>query len=674
MSFDFVFLLSSYLLVFLGLTGLFLTEELSFPYLFLAGASFVVGVFGEMHGGKRFLPGPLANIMMLGVFILTLYSISVLKAPPIQELVHFLLALQTVKLLTPKKERDWLQLYLLSFFSLVASSALSTEISFAVIFVCYLFTAPWVLVLFHLKSAMDAAGKDPNMETRLLSWTLFRLVGGINVVLFFLTLAFFIAFPRLGVSFFGHSWASGSTVTGFSDRLALGEVAEIQKNSAVAMRVSIDRPEILAGRGLYWRGLALDLFDGRKWQKSTSDLAPLRRAGEIYLVGNWGDNTAPPVRQKIFLEPTGSPALFTLNRPVTISGRIHNLFRDPLGNLRAADPFHFQISYEALSYLEASWQEKFPESNFLQLPAIDPRIVSLSRRITEGINEDMKKARALERYLKENYRYSLKDLPVGKDPLAVFLFELRQGNCEYFSSTLAVMLRSLGIPTRVVNGYLGGEWNPYGQYYLIRQSNAHSWVEAYFSDRGWVTLDPTPSIPSRSSASLFSSLNHFVDFLRMRWYRYVINFGFGDQHQLLSALKRPNSWFSAGLRGFSLSELRKEFFTNLGWWIGIGLLLGTLVVGWNWLRGKESARKAYTEGVSQQASERYRRLLALLKRKGFRKEPGETPDEFCQRAKIVAGYVVEEITSLYQQARFSGRKDFTDALRKMDQLLLQLGK
>ncbi|MFQ5903306.1 MAG: hypothetical protein ACE5JO_06410, partial [Candidatus Binatia bacterium] len=100
MSFHFVFLLSSYLLVFLGLLGLFLTEELSSPYLFFAGASFVVGVLGETRGGKGFLPVPLANVAMLGVFTFTLFSIFVLKILPIQGLVHFLLALQAVKLLT----------------------------------------------------------------------------------------------------------------------------------------------------------------------------------------------------------------------------------------------------------------------------------------------------------------------------------------------------------------------------------------------------------------------------------------------------------------------------------------------------------------------------------------------------------------------------------------------
>ena len=672
MNFYLVFFLSSYLLVFLGLAGLFLTEELSSPYLLLAAACLVLGALGEARTRKGFLPEIAANIAMLAVFVLTLFPIFVLQAPPLQELVHFLLALQAVKLLAPKKGRDWLQLYLLSFFSLLAAAALSVEVSFAAIFVCYLFAAPWVLVLFHLKTATESAGKIPDLESRLLSWSLFRLVGGLNVILLLLTLFFFVSFPRMGTGFFGNSWATGSAVTGFSDHLALGEVAEIQKNNAVAMRVSIE-PRVPQRGEFYWRGVALDFFDGRKWRKSSSDTTPLKRRGESYLVGEPVSNTALLVRQRITLEPSGSAAFFTLSGPVAVSGRIPYVFQDSLGNLQSAFPLPFQISYEVLSHPEAGRQGGIPTSNALQLPATDSRIIQLSHRVADGTNDEVKKARALERYLRETYRYSLTDLPVGEgDPLAVFLFDIRQGNCEYFASSLAVMLRSLGIPSRVVNGYLGGEWNPYGEYYLIRQSNAHSWVEAYFADRGWVTLDPTPPVPRPSGSDLFSSFTHLVDFLRMRWYRHVINFSFGDQYQIFTAIKRPDIWFGSGLRHFSLTELRKWLPAFTSSWIGLPLLLGCLALGWHWLKKIKSGKKAYARNLTFQATERYQRLLALLRKKNLIKKAGETADEFSQRAEGGGIGLVKEFTGLYQQARFSGRRDFSDGLNKMDQILLQL--
>lgn len=675
MSFGIVFLLSSYFLVFLGLAGLFLTEELSSLYLLLTTASIVLGALAEVKTGKGFFPTIVANIALLGVFTLTLFSIFVLQALPLQELVHFLLALQAVKLLAPKKGRDWLQLYLLSFFSLLASSALSVEISFAVIFVCYLFAAPWVLVLFHLKTATEAAGRNPDLDTRLLSWSLFRLVGSVDIVLLSLTVFFFLSFPRLSAGFFGNAWATGSAVTGFSDHLALGEVAEIQKNNAVAMRVSIDQPGQQGGEEFYWRGVALDLFDGRKWQKSRSDSVPLRRQGETFLVGEPAADTASLIHQRIALEPLGSAALFTLSGPVIISGRFPSLFQDPLGNLRAAYPFPFQISYEVLSHPAAGRQVRSPASDSLQLPATDPRIAQLLHRITDAIRGDLNKARALEGYLKENYRYSLKDLPAGEgDPLALFLFEVRQGNCEYFASALAVMLRMLGIPSRVVNGYLGGEWNPYGEYYLVRQSSAHSWVEAYFEGQGWATLDPTPPLPRRPGENLFTSLTHFVDFLRMRWYRHVINFSFVDQYQFFNTIRRPGTWMGAEGLSFSWRDLQRRLPIYRGWWMVLPVLLGGLGIGRNWLRKRGDRKEVNARGIIYQATERYRRLLALLKKKKLIKKVGETADEFSRRAETAGAKLVSEFTSLYQQARFSGRRDFTDGLKKMDQILMQLRK
>ncbi|MBI2351109.1 MAG: DUF3488 domain-containing protein [Deltaproteobacteria bacterium] len=491
------------------------------------------------------------------------------------------------------------------------------------------------------------------------------------MILLLLTLFFFVSFPRLGAGFFGNSWATGSAVTGFSDHLALGEVAEIQKNNAVAMRVSME-PRAPQRGEFYWRGVALDFFDGRKWQKSSSDTTPLKRRGESYLVGEPVSNTALLVRQRITLEPSGSAALFTLSGPVAVSGRIPYVFQDSLGNLQSAFPLPFQISYEVLSHPEEGLRER-PGNDSLQLSTTDARIIQLAQRITNDIPEQVKKARALERHLRESYRYSLKGLPVGdRDPLAVFLFEDRQGNCEYFASSLAVMLRSLGIPSRVVNGYLGGEWNPYGEYLLIRQSNAHSWVEAYFADRGWVTLDPTPPILRPSGSDLLSSFTHLVDFLRMRWYRHVINFSFGDQYQIFTAIKRPDVWFGSGIRHFSLAELRKWLPTFTSSWIGLPLLLGCLAIGWHWLKKIKSGKKAYARNLTFQATERYQRLLALLRKKNLIKKAGETADEFSQRAEGDGIGLVKEFTGLYQQARFSGRRDFSDGLNKMDQILLQL--
>ena len=675
MSFRFTFLLSSYLLIFLGMFGLFLTEEISLPYLLLAGAGFVLGALRDVRGSKTLLPALWQTILLVAVFLHASVAVFVLKDLPLLALAQFLLALQAVKLLGPKKGRDWSLLYLLSFFSVVAASALSVEVFFAGIFVAYLFVAPWVLVLAHLKQGTETAGKDPDKEARLLAWPLFRLVGSINIILFLLTFVLFIAFPRFGVGLLGDLWASGSAVVGFSDRLTLGEVSKIQKNGAVAMRVSIDQPRPQDEKELYWRGVALDRFDGRKWEKSMNDGVPVRRIGDGYRLGEAPEGHAPLIRQKIVLEPTGSPVLFALDKPVMIFGRLGYLFRDSLGNVLALQPFPFQISYEVLSYTEPGWKDKPLDSNFLQLPALHPRIVTLSRRLTEGLRDEGGKARVLERFLRENYAYTLEDLPVGgNDPLADFLFEVRRGNCEYFASALAIMLRSLRIPARVVNGYLGGEWNPYGEYYLIRQSNAHSWVEAYLPNQGWVTLDPTPSVPRRRARALFASLTNFADFLRLNWYRYVINFGLADQYQLFKTLRQPHQWLGVANRGLSLRDLTARFSTDGKQWLELGIAVAALALGWLALKNLRGRKNAPPPNALHEATRRYRRLLTLCAKRGFKKKAAETPDEFSRRVGTQGNGLVDEFTSLYQHARFSGPKDFSAGLKKMDGILILLAK
>lgn len=671
MTLAFAFSTSSYLLMLLGLIGLALTEELSWTYLLIAAVSLAASVAGEFRQSKGFLPAALANAAMIVIFIIVLVSIFMLKALPLQELAHFLLALQSVKLLSVKKGRDWLQLYLLSFFSLIAATALSVEISTAVMLALYLIWGPWVLVLFHLHYIGGPPGKNREAPGPWPIWPLFRQVAGMSGVLMLLTLFFFVILPRFGTGYMGDLWASGAATTGFSDRLSLGEIAAIKKNSATAMRVRVDRPDLLGKMALYWRGIALDRFDGQRWERSQTATVPLRSSGGSYFVDEPGGSGGRLVRQEILLEPTGSPALFFLGRAVSLSGGLRTLLRDPLGNLRAVFPFPFQISYEVLSDLKGAPKDDLTAAEFLQLPALDSRIAQLAQRITEGMEGDLRKARALEGHLRTQYRYSLEGLPVGSEPLSLFLFQARQGDCEYFSSALAIMLRQIGIPSRVVNGYLGGEWNSYGNYYLVQQSHAHSWVEAYFSGAGWVTLDATPSAPAVRSLTFLAPVSDFVDFLRLRWYRYVINFGLQDQYALFTGLTRPYSWLPPALPNLSFREAIKGLLTDPKDWIAPALFLAAVAAA-ALLRLKKKRAAAASAGYRYQATQRYERFLALAEKRGLAKKPGETPDEFCAIAARLGERPVGEFTALYQKARFCGSYPAEDELQRMDRILAEL--
>src|SRR5262249_46479609 len=154
---------------------------------------------------------------------------------------------------------------------------------------------------------------------------------------------------------------------------------------------------------------------------------------------------------------------------------------------------------------------------YLQLPELDPRVPSLARQAIASAKTPYDKAVALEGYLQAHYSYTLDmtGAPSG-DPLAEFLFVRRAGHCEYFASAMTVMLRSLGIPARYINGFQRGEYNSVGGDFIVRASDAHSWVEAYFPGKGWITFDPTPS-GGDAPHGWFASLGKYWDLLALKW-------------------------------------------------------------------------------------------------------------------------------------------------------------
>src|SRR5262249_13948399 len=145
----------------------------------------------------------------------------------------------------------------------------------------------------------------------------------------------------------------------------------------------------------------------------------------------------------------------------------------------------------------------------------------------------LEKAALVESYLKRNYRYTL-DLTwaPGPEPISTFLFNAKSGHCEYFASSMAILLRAAGVPTRLINGFLMGEYNPVGQDYIVRESDAHSWVEVYVPDRGWIELDPTPPALNNHEVNLSHQISHYLDAMELIWNSYVIVYDSGAQLQL----------------------------------------------------------------------------------------------------------------------------------------------
>jgi hypothetical protein len=304
-----------------------------------------------------------------------------------------------------------------------------------------------------------------------------------------------------------------------------------------------------------------------------------------------------------------------------------------------------QLQYTVESVVGAPRAERLDGlawHRYLQLPPLAPRIPGLARQLASGA-EPSAAALALVSYLRGQFTYSLElERMTSLDPLEEFLFVRRSGNCEYFAAALAVMLRSLGIPARVVTGFQRGEWNPYGEYFLVRMADAHAWVEAYIEGQGWVTLDPSPR-GEASRAGSWGGAGLYLDALRLSWQRYIINWSRQDQIRTAATLRRAaTAW-------------RPERWAWPGWeyakWALGALVVAALTLGWRRRRSAGAGRRARPVPVPNF----YRRALRVLGRRGFTPNPAETAREFAARVGASESALSEpmaSITGVYESVRF----------------------
>lgn len=676
-SFERQFLLAGHGLALVGVAALATTHEVSAVFVAIATVGLAWSAWREWRGTGPQISARAANASMLVSLVLILAPVLLRGTSPVRAIAEFLLVLAALKGAAAKEDRDWLQIYVLSFFQLLAASALTVEPVFALVFVSYLVLAPCVLVLFLLRREVKKSGGGWRLvEETFVEPSLFRSIAATTTVLFLSTLVIFIVFPRMGAGYFSAPFSGGTVLTGFSEEVGGGGVAALKQDDAVALRVTVDRPERIPGT-LYWRGVALDHFDGRSWRRRPQELRPLIRAepGVFTL-----PERVPPaslVREEVILEPQDSAVLFFAGRPLEIRGRFMDVSIDSIGNLRVLRPIGVRVRYQVLASLAP--RRSAPSADAVALPSsLDRRIVELARKEVEGARGERARAEALLGYFRRGFRYTLAPGDPGdEDPLVRFLFETRSGHCEYFASAYAVLLRAAGIPSLVVNGYAGGEWNPYGGYFLIRQRDAHSWVEAYV-DGEWRTFDPTPPGDAFERTPR-ARIANVLDALQMRWYRYVINYALEDQAEAALSLRDAGRrlWesLSADWRRARPEEGggRSDRRPAAQRWAAIGALGLAVLALWAWRR-RHRAGAAIDAPAA--ATRDYLRMLRALEGRGLHKRSAETPEEFSRR---LSGRLdgeserVARITALYEEARFSGRDvPLASIEREVDSLVAAL--
>lgn len=627
--------------------------------------------------------------------------------------VHFLIYVTLVRFYSASSDRDALFLTMLSFSGILAAAVLTVDTTFLIFFFIFLLFGIAAFVGMELRrgsvgSVSLAPGAQPEREKKLTrALSLAALSVALGAIVFGSGLFFF--FPRFNAGYLGRTSFNPSLVTGFTDNVELGQIGEIKKNSAVVMRVQTGKP--VGYDRLRWRGIALTAFDGKRWtstEHGAQTLVP-NSDGWIYTGDplQKSDTSGPGLLYTVFLEPLATDALFVPGKSVSLKGnftgegagaysvaRRSYIFRDTTGSL--FNPFH---NYTAVRYtgfsrmpainvakLRAATTDYSPEisSTYLQLPAqLDPRIPELAAQITKNSKTPFDKALSIESYLRSRFSYTLNLIgKPGEDPLAHFLFVTRAGHCEYFATAMAVMVRTLGIPAREVNGFLPGEYNDLGGDYIVRASDAHSWVEVYFPGNGWQTFDPTPSVAG-SSTSILTRLGQYADWLELSWNEWVIGYDFAHQFLLAQNLQRGSkSWSEAARNWFDQKQrngkrwIRSWQFRHgtLGFFLPVALVLFLVTLRFNLIsllirrvrlflqfRSPQSARMN-----PQLASRLYGELLRTLARRGLLRFESQTPFEFAAAVNSPnLAPAVREFTQIYSHARFGGAPCDTTRLRQL---------
>jgi hypothetical protein len=300
-------------------------------------------------------------------------------------------------------------------------------------------------------------------------------------------------------------------------------------------------------------------------------------------------------------------------------------------------------------------------------------------------------AAAVERHLKQSYQYSL-DLGTTPtvNPIEDFLFVRKTGYCDHYATAMVVLLRTLGIPSRLATGFAQGEWNDVGGYYTVRQRDAHAWVEVYFPNSGWVTFDPTPNIPLALPHPFVVQAGKVLDSIRLKWDRFVIRYSFRDQVAMAQGVREQGEAVRVGVAARFVTLLRwgtelrariAHIGQSSGWRMAGGVILLCALAGFvlarrfrqgNWWK---FLRVSGPTAQHVAALKIYSRMLQLLRSHGLTKAPGMTPLEFADKIAcewVEASQFVTPLTKLYCRVRFGQIPLSPDDLTRAQALLANL--
>lgn len=650
--------------------ALFLIEDLS-PMRLLAFAPLLpVGVWLQERGGP-FPPKALWNVMSLAMLFFLIFidwrasGVALANA-------HLLGYLLVNRLLSPWPRGELRQALLILYLAFFLVSGLTISPWYFPLFVAWiLFGGAWLML---------AAGADP---ARPVSWA--PPLGRLLLAGVALGAGVFLAVPRVeGLRRFNPFVASGmdklqirsESVMGFTDRVTLGHFGTLRRSSARALRLKPETSprDAATAPSVYIRGAAFDRFDGRAWDKSPLDFhwrspggrvlatasgrAFARRAGATLTFPS-AKGDAPFYDLEVY--PLQVSVVFTVGAPRTIDGLAASAWFDHTDSVLASMPMSGGARYRVYTAPPGSQPTDAAPglreralAEALRLPA-DPggRVAGLAARWTKGLEEPADKADAIARHLRREYGYSTHS-DGRRTSLDDFLFDVRRGNCEYFATAAAILFRHAGVPARLVTGFRADDWNEWGHFYDVRQSQAHAWVEAWLPGRGWTLFDATPAESGFSvAADAFSRrVERWADAFQARWYRSVIGY---DQYSQRDAFLRL-SFARTFERVRALAE------SLLKGALPVLLVLGLLVWAFR------AAPSYFRRGDEYELAER------ALFRAGMRRRPEQTPREFARETAAarpeLAG--LAELAESHYRRRYGGVAPVEKERRRAVLLLSEL--
>jgi transglutaminase-like putative cysteine protease len=642
--------------------------------------------------------------------------------------LDFVLFLLVLKLCQRRGNRDYLQVYILSFLVMLAAAWLATSVVFIVGFGFYVLLATWTLVLFHLRREIEenyivrhASESKAEQVTatrvlnsrRVVGPAFFATTGAVALLVLLGSSLVFAMVSRVGLGFILGGVRRPVGIAGFTDEVKLGMHGVISTdNQTVVLRSQI--PNITAMTddnardrvisSLYWRGTVYDTYDKGQWLRSREDktrtqLSSFQSPVELskgYLVTDPFEVNPPrgrkasiggAIEQTIEIVALSHPVAFALDRPV-----LFEIPPPPAGSFTAVDlearwsdevslrmfrvnPTNPYDRRQAMTeFLGARYrvysheadrarpehlakEQLAPETfdNYLRIPAsLTARISALTGEIMTGQRTPAAKVQAVVGWLRRTHGYTtnLKRDERIADPLEDFLFAEKDGHCEYFASAAAILLRTGGVPTRYVNGFLGGEWNDLRQAITVRENRAHSWIEAYLGREGWVRVDATPAL---SRTAHMGKLRQLIDAAELFWGRWVVEYNASQQILLAQRLGQRLGFsgrsFVGGHRGTGLTRRQALLFSGIVMLVIAVLSQRKRLLRWRWRQRAAEGNQRGQEPIARVYHATVRRLAAA----GLPRRPWETPHEYLTRlenSQLEGGAIFARLTELYASATY----------------------